>query len=209
MICTLCGSALINKRDAYYYDCDKCKAIVLDEKLYLSPDKEKAIYENHNNDVTDVRYQNFVSPITNFVFENYSAEHKGLDFGSGTGPVISSVLINKGYNIVQYDPFFAPNKNTLNQRYDYIASCEVFEHLFKPKVEIDRLLSLLNDKGSLLIMTMLYNEEIDFNDWYYRRDPTHVFIFKKETIEFIAKEKNLEIDSITDRFIALRKRGSL
>ena len=31
MICTLCGSALINKKDAYYYNCDICKAILKDD----------------------------------------------------------------------------------------------------------------------------------------------------------------------------------
>jgi len=63
MICTLCGLAFINKKDEYYYDCDNCKAIVKDEKYYLTVDKEKAIYETHNNDVNDIRYQNFTMPI--------------------------------------------------------------------------------------------------------------------------------------------------
>jgi len=204
MICTLCDSVLITKRDEYYYDCDICKGIVKDEKYYLSADEEKERYETHNNDVNDIRYQKFTLPITHYVFENFLPEHKGLDFGSGTGPVISSMLMKKGYDIVQYDPFFAPRKNILNYIYDYIVSCEVFEHFYNPKVEINRLTSLLKPNGMLLIMTMLYNDQIDFNKWYYRKDPTHVFIYRKETIEYIANEKKLEIDILTDRFIGLR-----
>ena len=46
MKCTLCSSALTNKKDEYYYDCDICKAIVKDKKYYLSAEEEKAIYEN-------------------------------------------------------------------------------------------------------------------------------------------------------------------
>lgn len=205
MICTLCGFELIHKIDEHYYDCDICKAILLDEIHYLKADEEKAIYEAHVNDVTDIRYQDFTSPITNFVFKNFLAAHKGLDFGSGTGPVISSELMKKGYDIVQYDPFFAPEQNLLNHYYDYIASCEVFEHFYQPKKEIDRLVSLLNDNGCLLIMTIIYHEGIDFKNWSYRKDPTHVFIYRKETIEYIANEYQLEIEMITDRFIALRK----
>ena len=205
MICTLCGSALIYKKDEYYYDCDVCKAIVKDEKYYLTADEEKAIYETHNNDVNDIRYQNFTLPITNYVIEKFLPEHKGLDFGSGTGPVISSMLMEKSYDIVQYDPFFAPNQNILNSMYDYIVSCEVFEHFYNPKMEIDCLTSLLKVNGMLLIMTMLYNDEIDFKKWNYRHDSTHVFIYRKETIEYIADEKKLEIDVLTDRFIVLRK----
>ena len=205
MICTLCSSLLTNRKDEYYYNCDTCKALVKDEKYYLTADKEKARYETHNNDINDIRYQNFVLPITNYVIDKFLPEHKGLDFGSGTGPVISSILKENGYDIVQYDPFFAPNQNILNNKFDYIVSCEVFEHFHKPKKEIDSLILLLNSKGMLLIMTLLYNDQIDFNMWHYRKDPTHVFIYRKETIEYIAKEKNLEIDILTDRFIVLRK----
>lgn len=207
MNCTLCASALIDKKDACYYNCDLCKALVKDEKYYLTADEEKARYETHNNDVNDIGYQNFTMPITNYVLEKFLPMHKGLDFGSGTGPVISSMLTEKGYNIVQYDPFFAPNKNVLNNRYDYIVSCEVFEHFHKPKIEIDGLISLLNNNGVLLIMTMLYNDQIDFKGWNYRNDDTHVFIYRKETIEYIANENNLEIDILTDRFVVLRKIG--
>ncbi len=207
MNCTLCGSTLIKKKDAYYYDCDICKAIVKDEIYYLIADEEKARYETHNNDVNDIRYQNFTSPITNYVIENFLPEHKGLDFGSGTGPVISSMLMKKNYDIIQYDPFFAPDQNVLNNRFDYIVSCEVFEHFYNPKTEIDRLTSLLKKNGMLLIMTMLYNDQIDFKTWHYRKDPTHVFIYRKETVEYIANEKKLEIVILTDRFIVLKKTG--
>ena len=209
MICTLCSSTLINKKDKYYFNCDNCKAILLDEKYYLTADQEKAEYETHNNDVNDIRYQNFTMPITNYVIEKFLPEDKGLDFGSGTGPVISSMLMEKGYDIVQYDPFFAPNQNILNNMYDYIVCCEVFEHFYKPKTEIGSLISLLKVNGMLLIMTMLYNDQIDFKGWNYRNDATHVFIYRKETIEYISKELKLEIDILTDRFIVLRKTGCI
>lgn len=205
MICTLCNSPLTNKKDAFYYDCNTCKAIVKDEQYFLKADEERERYETHNNDVNDVRYQNFTSPITNYVINNFSSENKGLDFGSGTGPVISSMLNKEGYDIAQYDPFFAPDKSALEKMYDYIVSCEVFEHFYHPKKEIDRLASLLNPNGALLIMTLLYDDEMDFDTWFYRKDPTHVFIYRKETIEYIANQKGFEIDVLTDRLIALRK----
>jgi SAM-dependent methyltransferase len=205
MICTLCGSTLINKKDAYFYDCATCRALVKDDTYYLTAAEEKAEYDLHNNDVHDVRYQQFTMPITAYVLDHFLPAHKGLDFGSGTGPVISSMLKKQGYDIVQYDPFFAPNQKVLGHKYDYIVSCEVFEHFHNPKMEIDRLTSLLKPNGMLLIMTMLYADQIDFKTWNYRRDATHVFIYRKETIEYIANEKSLEIDTLTDRFIALKK----
>ncbi len=205
MICTLCEAPLTNRKDDYFYKCGICKALVKDRKFYLTSEEEKARYETHNNDVNDIRYQRFTSPITNYVFDNFLPGHKGLDFGSGTGPVISSMLIKKNYNIAQYDPFFANNKNTFDITYDYIVSCEVFEHFHNPKKEIDRLVSILNTNGVLLIMTMLYDDQIDFKDWYYRNDSTHVFIYTKQTMEYIAHENQLKIEVITDRFIVFRK----
>ncbi len=204
MICPLCDSSLVNKIDQFYYDCETCHAIVKDKKYYLTLEEEKARYETHNNDVNDVRYQNFTSPITNYVLANFTPEHKGLDYGSGTGPVISKMLNDNNYNIAQYDPFFAPNNHLLKNKYDYIACCEVVEHFHNPKLEIEKLLLLLKSKGNLLIMTFLYNNKIDFEKWVYRNDPTHVFIFRKETFEYIEYEKNVNIDILSDRFIVIK-----
>ena len=72
-------------------------------------------------------------------------------------------------------------------------------------MEIDRLTSMLNSNGTILIMTLLYHDELDFDTWFYKKDPTHVFLYRKETFEYIAKENKLEIDILTDRLIALRK----
>lgn len=206
MICTLCDSKLTKKKDYYYYECDNCKAIVKDKAHYLSANQEKERYESHNNNVNDIGYQNFTSPITNYVINEFSSKQKGLDFGCGTGPVISSMLHKQNYNIVQYDPYFAPNKDALKKTYDYIVSCEVFEHFYNPKEEINKLISLLNNNGVLLIMTLLYNNQIDFNSWFYRKDPTHVFIYRKETIEYIAQKHKLKIVKLTNRFIVLKKK---
>jgi 2-polyprenyl-3-methyl-5-hydroxy-6-metoxy-1,4-benzoquinol methylase len=206
MICPLCSSPLITQKDAYFYDCDTCKAIVKDEKHYLTAAEEKAHYETHNNDVEDVRYQNFTMPITQYVLDSFLPTHKGLDFGSGTGPVISSMLAKENYDIAQYDPFFDPDQRVLNTTYDYIVSCEVFEHFNHPKLEIDRLTALLKPNGMLLIMTLLYHDTIDFKTWHYRNDPTHIFIFRTETIAYISEEKKLDVLELTNRFIVLRKR---
>jgi hypothetical protein len=53
-------------------------------------------------------------------------------------------------------------------------------------------------------MTLLFDNEMNFDTWFYKKDPTHVFIYRKETFLFIAKKYNLEIDVLTDRFIVLK-----
>ena len=39
-------------------------------------------------------------------------------------------------------------------------------------------------------MTSFITEDYLFKDWYYRRDPTHVVFYKKETFEVIASQRN-------------------
>lgn len=205
MNCTLCDTKLNETADAYYYICSTCGAYVKDEKYYLNSKKEKKRYKEHENDVYDKGYQQFTSPITHAILKNHDTDELGLDYGSGTAPVIAKQLQDKDYRVKLYDPFFHPDEDYLNHWYDYIFSCEVFEHFHNPKEEIEKLLELLKPAGRLYIMTHLYDSEIEFEHWYYRNDPTHVFIYTSKTIAFIAKKYQLEIEEMTDRFIVLRR----
>jgi len=54
-------------------------------------------------------------------------------------------------------------------------------------------------------MTFLYHESIDFKNWVYRNDDTHVFIFRKETMEYVAHLFDFEIEVLEKRFVVLRK----
>jgi len=156
-------------------------------EFYPSLKEEQLRYETHNNDVEDLGYQEFVKPITSAVLQNFSAHHFGLDFGCGTGPVITSVLKKAAYFVTTYDPIFDNNKEALKTTYDYIVCCEVMEHFHNPLQEFQRLKKLLKPNGKLFCMTELYHENIDFSKWYYKNDPTHVFFYTEKTIEWIQK----------------------
>ncbi len=205
MNCTLCNTELKNRADNYYYICNTCGAYVLDKKYYLSSSDEKRRYEEHNNDVNNEGYQKFTSPITNAVLKNHTKEQLGLDYGCGTGPVITKQLETKGYNVKLFDPYFYPKQENLLHQFDYIFCCEVFEHFHNPKHEIEKLLSILKPDAKLYIMTHLYNVEINFSNWYYRNDITHVFIYTLKTLEYIEKNFCLTVEKITDRLITIKK----
>ncbi len=189
--CPLCsglGEMFYNKPKRKYYKCTNCNSLFVPFSLLPDPQKEKTRYLNHNNDVNDPRYQNFVMPVVNAIENDFTTTAYGLDYGAGTGPVISKLLHDKGYKIMQYDPLFFPDWNLLEKTYDYIVCCEVAEHFFKPKQEFSRLKKLLNPGGKLYCKTSIYEDKIDFNNWRYKNDPTHVFIYSKKTMEWI-KEK--------------------
>ncbi|WMI69319.1 class I SAM-dependent methyltransferase [Mangrovimonas sp. YM274] len=205
MHCTLCDSQLNQKADAYYFICHTCGAFVMDKLQYFTTEQEKAHYESHNNDVNDPGYQTFTSPITNAILKAQTPEHLGLDYGCGSGPVITKMLQEQQYQVNLFDPYFYPDQSYKNHRYDYIFSCEVFEHFYHPKQEIAQLVGLLQPEGRLYIMTHLYQGHPDFNTWYYRKDATHVFIYTEQTMRYIADTFNLVIESLGERMTVFRK----
>jgi len=205
MNCPLCDNLLNSRMDKVYFLCTLCKGIVRDKLFYVSKELEKLRYESHNNNVNDLAFQKFISPITNYVLTHFKQHHKGLDFGSGTAPVITKVLRDHEYQIEPYDLFFLPDASVFQSKYDYIVSCEVFEHLWQPKKEIERLYHLLNKNGQLLIFTLLYNSDINFSNWVYRNDDTHVFIFQKETFEYLARQFKYDLEFLSNRFMVLKK----
>lgn len=206
MNCPLCEEKLYHKNTSSFYPCANCLGYVKDSLLRYDSKQERNHYLFHNNDVHDLGYQNFVADLVDQITLRCTKEQKELDFGSGSAPVTSYLLQKNGYTIDLYDPYFAPEVDYKNNTYDYIFSCEVFEHFYFPKKEIETLLSILKSNGHLIIKTHLYSEEFDFDSWYYLKDLTHVFIFTKKTMAYIAQRYNLDILLIQERLIVLRKK---
>ncbi len=208
MRCPLCASKTEEFSEIHtrkYFKCPVCKGICLDPKHFLSAEDEKGRYQLHQNDVNDLGYQKFASPIVTSVLETFEADHHGLDFGAGSGPVITSLLRKRGYHITTYDPFFDPNTNALKKTYDYIVCCEVMEHFFNPKKEFKLLHSLLKPKGILYCKTSLYNSSIDFKSWWYKNDPTHVFFYSNDTLEWITSAFGFRAVQIKKDVIVFQK----
>ena len=202
-ICPLCNS---NSKAFYkdeFYKCSCCGGIFRPKQNLLTNEKEKERYESHTNDSDDLGYQNFVSPITNSVLKEFNKEDIGLDFGCGKDSPIVKILKNNEYTIFEYDPYFFDDKKVLEQKYDYIACCEVIEHFYNPKKEFELLKKLLKDNGTLYLMTGIYRDNIDFSTWWYKNDLTHVFIFQEKTFEWIKKEFGFVDLEIQKNFIRL------
>jgi len=119
-ICPLCSSnskIFYQFKTRLYHQCKNCSAIFMDKSLILNVDAERLRYEEHNNDVENIGYQNFVSPITSNILNDFNKTSKGLDFGAGTGPVITKILKDNKFNIELYDPFFHNAPNLLKNKY--------------------------------------------------------------------------------------------
>lgn len=206
--CPLCGNSGKAFFKDEFFECINCKGIFRNSDSFPDYNSEKSRYEEHNNDVCDPGYQKFVSPATSFVMNNFKAQDSGLDYGCGPGPVVAKVLMDNNYNIEQFDPFFKNDEKLLKEKYDYIVCCEVIEHFHQPKEEFRKLKEMLKEDGKLVCMTHIYTPDIPFDNWYYKNDQTHVFIYQKETIEFIAEYFNFSSVAIDKKLVVFRKQLS-
>nr|WP_049755986.1 class I SAM-dependent methyltransferase [Leptospira biflexa] len=168
-------------------------------------EEEKKRYLEHNNDILDTNYQNFLKPIVEKVIQFQTPEDSGMDFGAGPGPVVAYLLKQSGYEICLYDPYFHPNEENLSRSYDYIILTEVVEHFHDPKKEFQKLHSLLKPKGRLYILTHPYDDSIVFENWYYKNDQTHTFFYTKNTFDWIKSFFEFQSLEILDRIILFQK----
>lgn len=206
--CALCGSKAKPFHQTLgrdYFECTQCKAVLLDPAQYVSQKDEIYRYETHNNDIEDPRYQNFVMPLVDAVKETYEPGSHGLDYGSGTGPVAAKLLRDDGYSVTTYDPYFDKRVSAFQTQYDFIISSEVVEHFYHPAKEFRLLKGLLKPGGHLYCMTLRYADDIDFENWHYAHDETHVIFYREETARWIQQAYNFSNLELKERLMIFRK----
>jgi len=205
MICPLCLSTNIcqyhKDNDILYLECDNCTLIFKHPEHFPSAEFEKERYLLHNNDVHDEGFQNFVRPIIDVIMQRIPVNSHGLDFGAGTGPVITKLLTDNNYSMTLYDPFFHPDKSVLLLKYDFIVCCEVIEHFHDPLKDFKLLKKLLNPGGILVCMTDLLPQQDVFEKWYYKNDPTHVVFYTNGSIQWLKEHLGFTEVNIQGRLI--------
>ncbi len=204
--CSLCGAAAehyLKFREKNYYRCHHCSGIMMDPAVHLSPEAEKSRYDLHNNDVNDSGYQNFVKPLVEIISGKYSPDSAGLDYGAGPGPVAAFMLREKGFGVELYDPYYWDDPAVLYRKYNYIICSEVIEHFRKPAREFSLLRSLLQPQGLLICMTEIIDDDLNFAQWYYKNDPTHVFFYHQASLRWIQKKFDFAALETRNRIILL------
>ena len=205
--CPLCG-AVGEIFHQHYQHCQNCDLIALHPDHYLSPEEEKAQYDLHQNSPDDLAYREFLNQLCVPLMTLKPAPAKLLDFGSGPGPTLALMMEEQGYLASNYDVFYAPDKNVLNDRYDIITMTEVLEHLSQPLVEVERLVKMLTKQGLLGVMTALHTGVKKFPDWHYKNDPTHICFFSEQSIKWLADAAELELELLSSRVMIFRKNYS-
>ena len=209
-ICTVCKNNKIefflNVEGLDYWQCTLCKATMLDPIKFISSNKEKKHYLKHNNVINDTSYRIFLSNLIEPLKDKISINDMGLDYGCGYAPALADILKKDGFNVELYDPFFFKNENIFCRKFNFITCSEVVEHFFKPYEEFNKIDSLLATNSWLAIMTSFMTEDYLFENWHYRRDPTHVVFYKKITFKIIANQRDWKINFPSKNIVLFNKK---
>lgn len=170
-----------------YWRCRVCMATFLDPSQLPTRDEELERYLLHENDPDDLRYREFLSRLATPLLDRLPPCRVGLDYGCGPGPALAKMLSEAGHSMHLYDPFFAPDRASLNRTYDFITCSEVAEHLHRPAAEFASLDKLLRPGGWLAVMTSFQTDDAHFCNWRYRQEASHVVFYREETFRHLAK----------------------
>lgn len=198
MICKICKNETNNFKDKYnevtYSHCRVCGFISKDERHLVDSKRENEEYNRHNNNIEDHGYtKRFYELINDYIRPN-TKEIDVLEFGSGPSPVFYEILLLEGYKAEHYDPYYYKNDSVFKKKYSIITSVEVVEHFYDPLFEFSRLKTLLKEGGYLVIMTNFRTMSIEaFNDWWYKRDITHVSFYNEDTMKYLSDHLGFKI----------------
>lgn len=208
--CPVCDQTLLMPfqviDDKTYHRCQCCEATVMAEFCRLGEAEEKAVYRLHDNHPDDPGYRRFLSKLATPLLAKLAPGMRGLDFGCGPGPALADMLLEQGMEMSVYDPFFAPDRSVLANRYDFVTCTEVVEHLYHPARIFRELDALLLPGGWLGIMTCFQTDDDRFANWHYRRDPTHVVFYREVTLAWLAKAMGWHME-VPVKDVALFRKG--
>ncbi|MDO6823857.1 class I SAM-dependent methyltransferase [Marinobacter sp. 1_MG-2023] len=188
--CSVCGQGRLTRFRAVqgreYLRCPHCEATIMAQANWLTSEEEQTVYNLHDNDPADPGYRAFLNKLVVPLLECIQPGALGLDFGCGPGPALAGMLREAGMEVKLYDPFFYPSQAALGRQYDFITCTEVVEHLHRPAKVLRQLDGLLKPGGWLGVMTCFQTCDERFDNWHYRRDPTHVVFYREKTLAQIA-----------------------
>lgn len=186
--CPLCASAPLSTLlvEDRYAECKQCALRYLLPQYLLPESEEKERYLLHEHPAEDPGYEKYLSPLFEKLCKTLDPSSRGLDYGSGPASRIGKMLKTQSFEVLSYDPYFFPDTQVLEDQYDFVVAAEVVEHFYKPQHDFGLFRKLVAPNGVLGIMTQLY-DGVDFDKWYYRRDPVHVSFYSTRTFEWIQK----------------------
>ncbi len=207
--CVLCSQPRLRlyhqDRKREYWQCRHCRLVQVPEAFHLSPEREKAEYDKHDNQNDDPGYRRFLSRCLTPVTARITTRQLGLDFGCGEGRLLSKMAGELGFHVKNYDLYYADDKSLLELKYDFIIATEVIEHIYDAGTAFELFDRLLWPRGFLALMTKRVSDAEAFSRWHYKNDPTHLCFYSVATFEWLAQRFDWTLETVTDDVVFLKK----
>ena len=209
--CPLCFSVKTGVHDQdkirAYLLCANCKLVFVPSTHQLSATAEKKVYDQHRNSAEDLAYRKFLSRLMTPMLSYLPTKARGLDFGCGSGPTLSVMLEERGFEMAIYDPYYFHQPEVLARQYDFITATEVVEHLARPAQVFEQLFRMLKLGGVLGLMTRMIPSLNRFSSWYYTLDPTHIAFYAEESFRYLADHYGYQVEFIGPEVIIFYQRN--
>jgi len=196
--CVKCGFIFSTYADDW--TAEKMQKLIYNEEYHKSDGLSPGWEEGLSNPRKTVSYLNGEKLIKNFGLSQ-EQNIQILDFGSGGNPGPTGLcFIDKGFDLTSYDPYSATGKaNTQlkHDKYDFIYSIEVFEHILNLDELCRFMATHLSDRGMLHIQTLLHPLQTDHtvldNSWYISPKNGHFSIFTFRAIFILFKSVGINV----------------
>lgn len=180
-----------------------------DSDVYIShTDSKKSIVDKIYQTVKSYSLRKKVLLLNSF----NASEKKLLDIGAGTGDFLLAAK-NRNWNVDGVEPNIVARNNAnkkgiplydglqkvLNKKYQVITLWHVLEHLPDLENQIEKIVSLLDKNGTLVIAVpnfKSYDAEHYGKYWAAYDVPRHLWHFSKKSIEKLFLKHNMEVIKI-------------
>ena len=164
------------------------------EAAHASVAEERARYETHRNSPADAGYRAFLDKLLVPLAAALPPGARGLDYGCGPGPAASVMMRERGFEMTDWDPLFAPGDGPPRGTYGFVVCTEVVEHLRRPAETLAALDALLEPGGTLGVLTGVLEDDASFPGWWYHRDFTHIAFWRPETLAWAARSRGWSLE---------------
>lgn len=175
-----------------YLFCKTCYLVFTSKNTHPDQQTARNRYLHHLADAGSPGHINHLIKAIQPVGQLLKHQMHALDYGCGPKPVLADLLYTLGCNCQNYDPIFYPADLSVNT-YDVIFCIETAEHFSDPYQEFSEMQKVLNPEGLVILMTGLYKDKLQFSNWFYKRDFTHISFFHQRTMTYISQKMNWQL----------------
>ena len=189
-----------------FWGCLDCEYVFKDAKQRLILKDETQRYREHNNDLNDSRYLEYLLKTFNKISTYLSGDEKVIDYGCGPTKGLEKALEKTGYDVTSFDPIFFPKNLDKKVQADVIFCSEAIEHSYEPIKVFDHWEALISGKGWVTLRTAFHPGLDHLKGWWYLNDPTHVGFFSEATWKWIAEKYSWKIDHMHSPYVSFQVR---